>query len=79
MAQKTYKGDVMNKGKTNKTTNTTLPFIKTSDEITMNVLKAEGFELIDNSNGIWTFINRPSTKYNFAENDKIAFSNMLCI
>lgn len=59
--------------------NNSLPFIKTSDKETMLVLQAEGFELIDDKNGIWTFINRPNQKMNFNENKKIAFSNMLCI
>ena len=59
--------------------NNSLPFIKTSDEETMQVLKTEGFELIDNNNGVWTFINRSNSKMNFNENKKVAFSNMLCI
>ena len=57
----------------------TLPFIKTSDHETMNLLKVEGFELIDYSNGIWTFLNCPNKNINFENKKNIAYSNMLCI
>ena len=56
----------------------TLPFVKTSDEETMQLLKMEGLELIDYNNGVWTFLNCPKKNTNF-ENKKIAYSNMLCI
>ena len=60
--------------------NVTLPFIKTSDKNTMEILKMEGFNLIDYSNGIWTFVNciDKIEKTNF-ESNKITYSNMLCI
>ena len=58
----------------------TLPFIKTSDKETMKLLTSEGFELINDENGIWTFINctEKMSKINFEEN-KITYSNLLCI
>ena len=53
-------------------------FIKTKDEETRNVLIQEGFEMIDYSAGVWTFLNCPA-KYNDTKVDsvKIVFSNML--
>lgn len=54
-------------------------FIKTSDEHTANILKQECFELVDFSNGIYTFINKPSVKFNKSDNLKFTYSNMLCI
>lgn len=61
--------------------NTTLPFIKTSDKETMENLKLNGFDLIDFNNGIWTFLNCANLKINFdlESNEKINFSNILCI
>lgn len=53
-------------------------FIKTSDEETMQLLKSEDFELIDYSNGIWTFINNPKITFD-NKNIKITYSNMLAI
>ena len=58
---------------------TTLPFVKTSDEETMNLLKMEGFELIDYSNGFWTFLNCPSKHENSEVKENIVYSSMLCI
>jgi hypothetical protein len=52
-------------------------FIKTKDEETSETLKAEGFYLVDYTSGVWTFLydeNRPMT----FDNNKIAYSNMLC-
>lgn len=53
-------------------------FIKTKDEDTRNLLVQEGFELIDYSAGVWTFLNCPTK---FADKnintDKIIMSNML--
>ena len=64
--------------------NTTLPFIKTSDRETMEILQMEGFDLVDYSNGIWTFINcmnkqKKQTKLNFETDKKITFSKVFCI
>lgn len=72
------RGDLM---KNKETKNTTLPFIKTSDKETMEVLMMEGFDLVDYSNGIWTFINctNKQTKLDFDTNKKIAFSKVFCI
>lgn len=59
--------------------NTSLPFIKTSDKNTMEMLKMEGLELIDYNDGIWTFINCISKHVNFDNKNNITYSNMLCI
>ena len=52
-------------------------FIKTKDKDTSEILKEEGFHLVDYTSGVWTFLyeeNRPMT----FDNNKIAYSNMLC-
>ena len=53
-------------------------FIKTKDEETRNILMREGFEMIDYSAGVWTFLNCPM-KYNEnkIDSDKIIMSNIL--
>lgn len=53
-------------------------FIKTKDKETSEMLQAEGFQLIDYSNGAWTFANNPDVPLTF-DNKKVAYSNMLCI
>lgn len=61
-----------------KTKNTTLPFVKTTHKATAELLKAEGLELIDESDGVWTFLNCPGKGANF-DSKKVAYSNKLCI
>ena len=53
-------------------------FVKTQDLKTSEGLHAAGFELVDYSDGTWTFINNPNCPLTF-DNNKIAYSNMLCI
>ncbi len=55
----------------------TLPFIKTTDKETMNKLKDLGFQMVDCSGGVWTFINDTDTKLSF-DIGKITYSNKLC-
>ena len=55
-------------------------FIKTSDKPTADILLKLGFQQVDYSNGIYTFLN--TDKINFSENidkSKIQYSNMLCV
>ena len=52
-------------------------FIKTQDEATSDNLKNNGFELIDYTDGTWTFLNNPNCLLTF-DNNKIVYSNMLC-
>ena len=56
-------------------------FIKTSDSETASKLLKLGFQKVDNTNGIYTFLN--TGKIQFSENDidksKIQYSNMLSI
>lgn len=62
--------------------NTKQIFIKTSDEETKNKLESAEFELIDFSNGIWTFLNEPKKSMCFSEDnilDKVIFTNKLFI
>ena len=63
--------------KENKNNNSAM-FIKTQDSKTSENLKQAGFELVDCSDGIWTFINNPNYTLTFGEN-KVFYSNMLCI
>lgn len=55
-------------------------FIKSSDPETISQLKSLGFQLVDESNGFVTFLNK-NTKINFDETDidkkKITYSNIL--
>lgn len=53
-------------------------FIKTQDLETSELLKKEGFQLIDYTNGTWTFVNNIESPLTF-DNKKIAYSDMLCI
>ena len=55
-------------------------FIKTSDKSTADILLKLGFQQVDFSSGIYTFLN--TDKINFSENidkSKIQYSNMLCV
>lgn len=53
-------------------------FVKTQDLITAEGLTKAGFELVDYADGTWTFINNPNCPLTF-DNNKLAYSNMLCI
>lgn len=61
-----------------KNNNAKAMFIKTKDFETSENLKKCGFELINYTNGIWTFVNDSNHSLTF-DNNKIAYSNMLCI
>lgn len=52
-------------------------FIKTQDLETSESLKKCGFELINYTDGIWTFVNDSNRPLTF-DNNKIAYSNTLC-
>lgn len=52
-------------------------FVKTQDKDIADNLKNLGFELVDDTNGTWTFMNNPDCPLTF-DNNKIAYSNMLC-
>ena len=52
-------------------------FIKTKDIDTYEVLIKEGFDLVDDTNGVWTFVNDLNRPLTF-ENNKVAYSDMLC-
>ena len=57
--------------------NTKAMFIKTKDLETSENLKRDGFELVDYTDGIWTFVNDLNRPLTF-DNNKITYSNMLC-
>lgn len=59
----------MNKGKA--------MFIKTKDKETSDLLKTEGFHLVDYTSGVWTFLYDENRLMTFDDN-KIVYSNMLC-
>lgn len=52
-------------------------FIKTQDLNTAEDLKKIGFKLVDYTNETWTFVNNPECPLTF-DNNKVAYSNMLC-
>lgn len=56
-------------------------FIKTTDSETSKKLSALGFQKVDNTNGVYTFLN--NGKIRFSDNDidkkKIQYSNILSI
>lgn len=56
-------------------------FIKTTDSETSKKLSALGFQKVDNTNGVYTFLN--TAKIQFSDNDidkkKIQYSNILSI
>nr|DAW02862.1 MAG TPA: hypothetical protein [Caudoviricetes sp.] len=54
-------------------------FIVTKDELVSNTLLANGFHLVSNISGIYTFINDDKIKYNFEEIDikKLAYTDRL--
>lgn len=60
-----------------KNNNTKALFIKTKDKETFEILKQEGFELVDYSNGVWTFVNDLNRPLTFDKN-KTVYSNTLC-
>ena len=53
-------------------------FIKTKDLETFKALQAEGFQLIDSANGVWTFINDIEKPLVF-DNKKMTYSDILHI
>lgn len=61
----------------NKTEKNKALFIKTKDFETSEILKNEGFELIDYTNETWTFMNNANRSLMFNDN-KIVYSNILC-
>lgn len=52
-------------------------FIKTQDLKTAENLKKSGFELVDYTNNIWTFLNNPNCPLMF-EDAKFTYSDVLC-
>ena len=66
----------VNDMKENKDNNKAM-FIKTQDLEMFENLEKSGFDLIDYSNGTWTFINDLDYPLTF-NNNKIVYSNTLC-
>lgn len=55
-------------------------FIKVSDVETANLLTKLGFQLIDKTSGIYTFLNNTTIKFsNDIDKSKVQYSNVLCI
>ena len=61
----------------NKDDKTKAMFIKTKDLETSENLKKDGFDLVDYTNGVWTFVNDLNRPLTF-ENNKVTYSDMLC-
>lgn len=53
-------------------------FLKTSDEETKKYLLKRGYKLVSQDEKVWTFINDHSLTFE-DKNNKIQYSNMLCI
>lgn len=53
-------------------------FIKTQDSESCKKLFDAGFKLIDYTDGTWTFMNDVNRPLTF-DNNKIIYSNILCI
>lgn len=56
-------------------------FIKTTDKETADKLISEGFQLVSQSNGVYTFLNQPSKNFSFdgVDKTKMVYTNMLSI
>ena len=55
-------------------------FIKVSDVETANLLTKLGFQLIDKTSGIYTFLNNTTPKFsNDIDKSKVQYSNVLFI
>lgn len=56
-------------------------FIKTTDSETASKLTKLGFQKVDNTNGIYTFLNTGTIQFldNDIDKSKIQYSNMLII
>ena len=52
-------------------------FIKTKDLETSENLRKDGFDLVDYTNGVWTFVNDLNRPLTF-ESNKVTYSDMLC-
>ena len=53
-------------------------FAKTQDETIAKELMESGFQLVDCTNGTWTFMNKQDCQLKFNEN-KVTYSNILCV
>lgn len=55
-------------------------FIKTQDQSTATTLLKLGFQQVDFSNGIYTFLNTDKIRFSSdIDQSKIQYSNILCI
>ena len=55
-------------------------FIRTQDKDTFKLLKDQGFQLIDDKNGFFTFVNDKTLKFDEGVDvSKVQYTNMLCI
>lgn len=55
-------------------------FIRTQDQKISDVLKKQGFKLIDDKNGFFTFVNDKTLKFSDEiDTSKIHYTNMLCL
>ena len=55
-------------------------FIKTSDKPTADILLNLGFQQVDFSSGIYTFLNTDKIQFSDdIDKSKIQYSNMLCM
>ena len=55
-------------------------FIRTQDPKISDILKQQGFKLVDDKDGFFTFVNDKSLKFsNDIDTSKVHYTNMLCL
>lgn len=55
-------------------------FIRTQDPKISDILKQQGFKLVDDKNGFFTFVNDKTLKFsNDIDTSKVHYTNMLCL
>lgn len=55
-------------------------FIRTQDECISKILQGQGFKLVDNKNGFFTFVNDKTLKFSDEiDTSKIHYTNIICL
>ena len=55
-------------------------FIRTQDQKVAEILKDQGYHLVDDKNGFFTFVNDNTLKFSEdVDASKVQYTNMLCI
>lgn len=54
-------------------------FIRTTDVDTKNALIKQGFKLLSQDGGVYTFLNDSTLTFEYTNKDKIQYTNILAI